>query len=254
LKKKQLKIMPNNTEDWKPISAAELVETPVERFTPKLTMDEFQRFMTEMLDGWFWDRLSDEELLDKLEGYARTYKKKVTREQFQNLIDARRCAHENSGIELPVPVMPEREDLPPYIVPRRDKNYAGWFPRGTVSLIAGSSGMGKTTMLLYLLEDLRAGRSILNHPPAKAEYCMGLVDRTIKALEESLEDKGLDTQAILARSVKISHADGDAAKVLNRQLRRWKRENSEQPDVVVLEGIDFWVRKINDFDAVYSLY
>jgi RecA-family ATPase len=136
-------------------------------------------------------------------------------------------------------------------VPGKDKNYAGWFPRGHVSLIGGSSGMGKTTAMIYLLEDLRNGRPLGSHPAATADYRILIVDRTVEALEESLEFKGLDETEVLKRAASVSHEDGDPAKVLRRQLRRWKDETGTQPDLIFLEGIDFWVRKNNDLDAVF---
>jgi len=111
--------------------------------------------------------------------------------------------------------------------------------------------MGKTTAMMYLLEDLRNGRPIVSHPAATADYRILIVDRTLAALEESLEHKGLETDEVLKRAASASHEDGDPAKVLRRQLRRWKEETGDQPDVVFLEGIDFWVRKNNDLDAVF---
>lgn len=230
-------------------TATELLERPE---PARLSLPEFQSLCADFVDRILWDRWSDEEIFDALQLRAKYHNKKITPEDGRELIQARRDAHEKSGFELPEPVRPDTENLPHYIVPWKDKNYKGWFPRGTVSLVAGSSGLGKTTMLTYLLEDIRAGRPVLEHPAAPADYRFALVDRSLGALRETLEDKGLDTEAIVARSVEVSHEDGAAHKVLARLLRKWKEQDGTTPDIVVLEGIDFWVRKITDFDAVYQ--
>lgn len=229
-------------------SATELLDRPE---PAKLTLPDFQSLCADFVDRIVWDRWSDEEIIDGLNLRAKYHNKRISKEDCTELIKARREAHERSGIELPDAVQPGREGLPHYIVPRKDKNHAGWFPRGHVSLIAGSSGMGKTTAMMYLLEDIRNSRSVAGHPAATADYRVLIVDRTVAALEESLEFKGLDETAVLSRAASTSHEDGDPAKVLRRHLRQWTEKAGTPPDVIFLEGIDFWVRKNNDLDAVF---
>jgi AAA domain len=131
---------------------------------------------------------------------------------------------------------------PPYIIPRKDKhrNFGHWFPRGTVSLVAGASGTGKTVLLSHLLEAYRQGQPVLGHPVAQGEYRFLLVDRTCKELRESVEDKNLNVEAILSRAREVDFLDEskEPAEILDGALKGWELEGA--PDVVVLEGADMW--------------
>lgn len=232
-------------EEWQSMSAVELCALPE---MPKRSMRQFHGLASDLIDCWAWDRLSDGEIVDKLRGYQGSAN--VTDEQIADLIQERRDIHEENGILLPLAVEPDTDKKPKYVVPRRDKNHAGWFQRGQVSLVAGSSGMGKTTLLLYLLEDMRDGRSVHYHPPVVADYVFGLYDRPKDALAESLEHKGLDTDGVLERAFPIEPGERNAPKAIDRILRQWKRENRQQPDVFVIEGIDFMAGRVNDPDVV----
>ena len=232
---------------WEPQAAEQLVEK-IE--LPKLSMRQFQEYCIDIVDHRLWDRLHDEEIVEWLQERARLYRKTVADDQFFQLIEARRAAHERSGIELPLPEDHGTCHEEKCLVPRRDSNHAGWFPRGTVSLIAGSSGAGKTVLLTHLLEDIRQGRSVQDHPPLAGEYRLLLVDRSKADLAESVEGKEISAADVLSRATEIDYRDGLPHKILPRLIRQWRREGPV--DGVIIEGLDFWQRKINDFEAVYD--
>lgn len=238
--------MSSPVEVWKSISATELCAMQI----PKMSIADCQRLTVDLTEHYLLDSRTDDEIIEKHLERAKINGLRVTAEQIQEITQAWRDSYERSGVELPVPIEPDADTKPRYVVPRRDRNYAGWFQRGQVSLVAGSSGMGKTTLLLYLLEDMRNGRSVRSHPAVTADYLFGLYDRPLDALAESLEHKGLDTDGVLERAFPIEPGEKNAPKAIDRILRQWKRDTGQQPDVFVIEGIDFLAGRVSDPDVV----
>jgi len=156
---------------------------------------------------------------------------------------------EAAGRIQPIRPNEDRSGLSPYIVPRKDSNTAGMFPRGKVSLIAGSSGTGKTILFCHWLEDLRQGQPVLEHPAATADYRIIILDRTVDGLHQSLEHTGLDVDEVTVRAEQIGSFDGDPADILERFLYKWREE---LPDLVFLEGIDFAVGDMNNPKSVFQ--
>jgi hypothetical protein len=159
------------------------------------------------------------------------------------------------------PSKPVDRSKPRYIVPAKDDsgNYGSWFPRGEVSLVCGASGSGKTVFTVRLLENLRKGLPVLNHPPRVAEYRLILADRSKADLKESTEGLEPDVQEILTRAVEADIMANEAPAVrLTALLQEW--ETAEiVPDIVCIEGADVWLPNadVSNPDAVkqflYSL-
>jgi AAA domain len=63
------------------------------------------------------------------------------------------------------------------LAPLSLRPYSGWFQRGATHLIAGSSGAGKTTLVLDLLQAQALGALFLGHVGARLEFLVLFADR-----------------------------------------------------------------------------
>ncbi len=70
--------------------------------------------------------------------------------------------------------------------PAAAAKFEGWFPLGEVSLIAGSSGAGKTTWALQMLDAQSRGESFLGHQSFALPYIMVMQDRSEFAMRRTL--------------------------------------------------------------------
>jgi hypothetical protein len=62
--------------------------------------------------------------------------------------------------------------------PSKSAKFEGWFPLGEVSLIGGSSGAGKTTWALQMLEAQFRGQEFLGHETYELPYIILMKDRS----------------------------------------------------------------------------
>ena len=62
---------------------------------------------------------------------------------------------------------------------RNEPGYEGLFPLGEVSLVGGSSGVGKTSLLIPMLDNARQGREVFGHTtkPRESRVCCMTVPR-----------------------------------------------------------------------------
>ncbi|MBA3890644.1 MAG: bifunctional DNA primase/polymerase, partial [Gemmatimonadaceae bacterium] len=72
------------------------------------------------------------------------------------------------------------------LAPRLAAPYSGWFMRGGVHLIAGSSGAGKTTLMLDLLQQQERGGRYLGHVGQRLDYLVVFADRGKVSNDETL--------------------------------------------------------------------
>ena len=152
------------------------------------------------------------------------------------------------------PSKPVDRSRPRYIVPAKDDsgNYGAWFPRGEVSLVCGASGSGKTVFTARLLENLRKGVPVLNHPARRAEYRMVLADRSKADLRESVEKQEPDVEEILARAFEADIMSDEAPAIrLTSLLQEWEQADAV-PDLIFIEGADVWLPNadVSNPDAV----
>jgi len=61
-----------------------------------------------------------------------------------------------------------------------------WFPLGEVSLIGGSSGAGKTSWVMPLLQKIRKGEPVFDHAVKPREYRVLLHDHSKKATKPTI--------------------------------------------------------------------
>jgi hypothetical protein len=127
--------------------------------------------------------------------------------------------------------------------------HEGWFPLGEVSLIGGSSGAGKTSWAMPLLEKIRKGEPVFDHAAKPREYRVLLHDRSKKATKRTIAALGLSAQAV-ERTIRLSSSQQmrPPAEILEAAIER-------EPGVQAwfIEGLDLWIPQNNKMDSVAPL-
>ena len=95
----------------------------------------------------------------------------------------------------------EDDGMDEYLVNALSKDHEGWFPKGDVSLVGGSSGTGKTYWLMTLLEKVRHGADVWGHTSVPRDYRVLMLDRGAKAMRRTLNKLGLSGKPGSALSV-----------------------------------------------------
>jgi hypothetical protein len=129
---------------------------------------------------------------------------------------------------------------------RNEPGYEGWFPVGEVSLVGGSSGVGKTSLLIPVLEKARLGSEVFGHTTKPREYRVLLHDRSRKAMRRTAKALGL-SQDVIERVVRLNAAQQgqNAGEVLQDLITA-----NPGAQVWLVEGLDMWVKNPNDLDEV----
>jgi hypothetical protein len=106
----------------------------------------------------------------------------------------------------------------------------GWFPRGDISLIAASSGVGKTTWMFEVLERQQLGLPIYEHSTNQLPYLVLLEDRSERSLTRSLQRMQINKNTLPYARL----GEGSLATAVQRELLKCP----VMPAVVFIEGID----------------
>ena len=124
--------------------------------------------------------------------------------------------------------------------------HEGWFPKGEVSLIGGSSGAGKTSWAMPLFEKIRKGADIFGHTSKPRDYRVLLHDRSKKAMQRTVKSLGLSTEAI-DRVIRLSTSSNRV-----RPLRFLQAAMDREPGVECwfIEGLDLWITDPNKMEVV----
>jgi hypothetical protein len=124
--------------------------------------------------------------------------------------------------------------------------HEGWFPKGEVSLIGGSSGAGKTSWAMPLLERIRKGDNVFGHSAKPRDYRVLLHDRSKKAMQRTVKALGLSAEAI-ERVIRLTTAQQSRppAEILEAAIER-------EPGVECwfIEGLDLWITDPNKMEVV----
>jgi len=130
--------------------------------------------------------------------------------------------------------------------PRLAHAYNGWFMRGGVHLVAGSSGAGKTTLVLALLEQQARGGIYLGHVGSRLDFLVIFADRGKVSNDETLE-----RMRITPGSLTMAHippvANGQQA--VTAILHAIETQD-DLPAVVFLEGADMLVEDASKTQVV----
>jgi hypothetical protein len=134
-----------------------------------------------------------------------------------------------------------------YLVESKDGPDApGWFPKGELSLIGAPSGVGKTSWMLPLLEDIRNGRDVWGHKVRARDYRVLLHDRSKRAIRATAKAMNMTDDAY-ERIIRLTSAQQTAkpAEVLQAAM-------DANPGVQVwfVEGLDLWIPEMNKMDVV----
>jgi AAA domain len=124
--------------------------------------------------------------------------------------------------------------------------HEGWFPKGEVSLIGGSSGAGKTSWAMPLLERIRKGGDVFGHTSKPRDYRVLLHDRSKKAMRRTVRALGLSAEAI-ERVIRLTtgQQSRQPAEILEAAVER-------EPGVECwfIEGLDLWIKDPNKMEVV----
>jgi primase-polymerase (primpol)-like protein len=132
---------------------------------------------------------------------------------------------------------------------KNETGYEGWFPLEEISLVGGSSGVGKTSLLVPLLEKVRTAQDVFGHATRSREYRVLSHDRSAKAMRRTARASNL-SEEVVRRVIRLTPAQQrqPAAEVLqslvngNPGVQAW-----------LIEGLDMWVKNVNDLEAVSEL-
>jgi len=143
---------------------------------------------------------------------------------------------------------PMEDDGPTeYLVdPLPEPNHEGWFPKGEVSLVGGSSGAGKTSWAMPLLEKIRKGTDVYGHTSMPRDYRVLLHDRSKKAMQRTVKALGLPPESI-RRVIRLSASQQSRppAEILEGAIER-----EPGVDCWFIEGLDLWISDPNKMEVV----
>jgi hypothetical protein len=134
-----------------------------------------------------------------------------------------------------------------YLVDSKDgPGEPGWFPKGEVSLIGAPSGMGKTSWLMPVLENIRQGVDVYGHKTTPRDYRVLLHDRSKRATRATIKALRMP-EDVLGRVVRLSSAQQTAkpAEILQAVI-----EANPGVQVYFIEGLDMWIPEMNRMEAV----
>jgi AAA domain len=127
--------------------------------------------------------------------------------------------------------------------------YEGLFPRGAVSLIAATSGGGKTTLMIQALLAQRAKASFLGRS-ASAGYSFVMLgaDRGPQDHMRTMESMHLPINTFPFERVPITALDRSAVQIVVNLIETL----TPMPEIIFIEGLDMMVTNVNDMRIVSS--
>jgi hypothetical protein len=130
----------------------------------------------------------------------------------------------------------EDDGVDEYLVDALGKGHEGWFPKGDVSLIGGSSGSGKTYWVMTLLEKVRGGADVWGHKAIARDYRVVMHDRGQKGMRRTLDALGLSVEA-RQRVIRLTSKQQSLqpAEVLEAAI-----DKNPGAEAWFIEGLDMW--------------
>jgi hypothetical protein len=121
--------------------------------------------------------------------------------------------------------------------------FDGWFPRGRVSVVSGSSGTGKSRLMIDLLRKQETQESVLGHRGAGLRWLVVWADRGNLSNEETLLSMGLTKEEINIGYIKQTVYGVQAIREIKEQMENYERD--ELPQAVFVEGGDMLIEDNN---------
>ena len=140
----------------------------------------------------------------------------------------------------------EDDGVDEYIVNALSKDHEGWFPKGDISLIGGSSGTGKTYWLMTLLEKVRHGADVWGHTSTARDYRVLMLDRGAKAMRRTLNKLNLSAEA-KERVIRVTGAQQIAGPVA---VLKEATERNPGAEAWFIEGLDLWLKEAGKMSEV----
>jgi hypothetical protein len=140
----------------------------------------------------------------------------------------------------------EDDGVDEYLVNALSKDHEGWFPKGDVSLIGGSSGTGKTYWVMTLLEKVRNGAEVWGHTSTAREYRVVMLDRGAKAMRRTLNKLALSDEA-RDRVIRVTGAQQTSGPVA---VLTAATEGNPGAEAWFIEGLDLWLKEANKMSEV----
>jgi hypothetical protein len=133
----------------------------------------------------------------------------------------------------------EDDGVDEYLVEALTKDHEGWFPKGDISLIGGSSGTGKTYWTMAVLEKVRLGGDVWGHKSTARDYRVLMMDRGAKAMRRTLQKMKLPPEAVqrIIRVTSKQQAMGPVA-VMDEATQR-----DPGAEAWFIEGLDLWLKE-----------
>ena len=128
-----------------------------------------------------------------------------------------------------------RKQLDCILAPTEGQQFNGWFPRGRPHGIGASSGQGKTTLIVDVLDQQYRGEAVFGHRGLKLPYLCIWADRGVLANEETLMRLGLDNAGIPVEYMDGALFDRQATRKILTLIER----QPVMPAAVFIEGADF---------------
>jgi Arc/MetJ-type ribon-helix-helix transcriptional regulator len=196
---------------------------------PEAMREEFEA--TSLCDAWGpkWARRGDEEIKRAIEGVA-------------GLQDKAAAMRRDLSFRLPKVPGKIRDYV---MLAKPGCLYNGWFPRGRVHIVAGSSGAGKTTLTVDLLEKQQRGESFLGHEGARLPFLLLFADRGDLSNQETLERMGLLNANLPMDHLPVCWGIDAASAILNKI-----EDRATLPAVVFVEGADILVENASKTEVV----
>lgn len=143
----------------------------------------------------------------------------------------------------------EDDGVDEYLVNALTKDHEGWFPKGDISLVGGSSGAGKTYWLMTLLEKVRHGADVWGHTTTQRDYRVLMMDRGAKAMRRTLDKLALSADA-KQRVIRVTGKQQAAGPIA---VMKEETERNPGAEAWFIEGLDLWLKeaaKMNEVSQV----
>lgn len=146
-----------------------------------------------------------------------------------------------SSPEVKFDSVPCSESAIKHILEPSEHRQDGWFDVGGVSLLGGSSGVGKTTLMLELLYRQYQGHLVLGHQTNKVRFHVLTVDRPPEAYDATIRRLGLLPSDIPRTQLPMVH-DSEAAQAIFDEVQKM----DPTPNLIFVEGLDMLSSNQND--------
>ena len=124
--------------------------------------------------------------------------------------------------------------------------YEGWCPRGSISVIAGTSGVGKTRLIIPGLLAQRLHAPFLGHASAGYSFAIIGADRGEHDFYRTMESMRFPLDAFPFQRVPLTAFDLKAVQAICNSIEAL----NPMPEFIFVEGLDMMLSNVNDAHTV----